>query len=173
VYLTGSGERMTIGEIDRMHPRLVRALTGHPGIGFVMVKSDDAGAIVLGARGSRRLRDDAVSGEDPLREFDHTTADHLRRTDGFPHCPDLLVNCMYDPEANEVAPFEEFMGSHGGTGGWQSHPFVMVPSGWHAPEAPVVGAAAMHHTLRGWLESIGQELRPHAEAVRAQRTAAQ
>ena len=69
IYLTERSHRMTIGEIDRLHPRLISTLIGHPGIGFVMVRADDDGAIVLGPRGSRRLRDDAVSGEDPLRHF--------------------------------------------------------------------------------------------------------
>ncbi len=46
---------------------------------------------------------------DPLRHFGLNAADHLRRTDGFRHCPDILVNCIYDPEGNDVAPFEEFM----------------------------------------------------------------
>ena len=74
-----------------------------------MVRSDGEGALVLGAGGTRRLRDDQVTGRDPLHDFGPNAADHLRRTDGFAHCPDLLVNCLYDAEANEVAPFEEFM----------------------------------------------------------------
>ena len=94
--------------------------------------------------------------------FGPNAADHLRRTDGFPHCPDILVNCMYDPEANEVAPFEEFMGSHGGLGGWQSHPFALVPSGWSEEQGPIVGVEAMHEALRGWLAESGLEMRPHA-----------
>jgi hypothetical protein len=69
---------------------------------------------------------------------------------------------MYDPDANEVAPFEEFMGSHGGLGGWQSHPFALVPSDWSEPDAPIVGVRAMHDALRGWLAESGQELKPHA-----------
>jgi uncharacterized membrane protein YvlD (DUF360 family) len=162
VYLTERPHRMTMGEIDRLHPRLISTLTSHAGIGFVMIRADQNGAIVLGARGSRRLRDDAVSGEDPLRHFGENAADHLRRTDGFPHCPDLLVNCMYDPETNEVAPFEDFMGSHGGVGGWQGHPFALVPSSWSEAGAPIVGVRAMHDALRGWLAETGLELRPHA-----------
>jgi putative membrane protein len=102
-----------------------------------------------------------VKGEDPLRHFGPTSADHLRRTDGFPHCPDILVNCMFDPERNEVAPFEEFMGSHGGLGGWQSRPFALVPSSWSEPSAPIVGVRAMHETIRGWLAETGLELSPH------------
>ena len=85
----------------------------------------------------------------------------MRRTDGFPHCPDILVNCMYDPETNEVAPFEEFMGSHGGLGGWQSYPFALVPAAWSELEAPIVGVRAMHDALRSWLAETGLELHPH------------
>jgi uncharacterized membrane protein YvlD (DUF360 family) len=168
IYLTERRERMAMGEIDRLHPRLISTLTGHPGIGFVMVRADHDGAIVLGGSGSRRLRDDSVTGVDPLRYFGDNAADHLRRTDGFPHCPDLLVNCVYDPEANEVAPFEEFMGSHGGLGGWQGHPFALVPAAWSAPEAPIVGVRAMHEALRGWLAETGLEVRSHRvrESVR-------
>ena len=118
---------------------------------------------MLGGDGTRRLRDDQVSGEDPLRVFGPNAADHLRRTDGFEHCPDILVNCMYDPETNEVAPFEEFMGSHGGVGGWQSHPFALVPTAWTEPEGPIVGVRAMHEALRGWLAETGLEVRPHPE----------
>ncbi len=79
-----------------------------------MVRSEEHGPIVIGAGGVRRLADDTISGEDPLAAFDDTAAEHLRRHDRFPHCPDILVNSMYDPDMNEVAPFEEFMGSHGG-----------------------------------------------------------
>jgi uncharacterized membrane protein YvlD (DUF360 family) len=154
--------RLSLGEIESLHPRLVSTLVNHPGVGFVMVRADDAGAVVLGPGGSRRLSDDRLSGEDPLRDFGPNAPDHLRRTDGFPHCPDILVNCMYDAEANEVAPFEEFMGSHGGLGGWQSHPFALVPSGWSEPERPIVGVRAMHDTIRGWLAETGLELRPHS-----------
>ena len=102
-------------------------------------------------------------GTDPLRDFGSNAADHLRRTDGFPHCPDILVNCMYDADANEVAPFEEFMGSHGGIGGWQSHPFALVPSVWSEPGEPIVGVRAMHDTIRGWMAESGLEVRPHSE----------
>jgi uncharacterized membrane protein YvlD (DUF360 family) len=162
ISLLERDHRMTMEEIESLHPRLITTLVEHPGVGFVMVRDDRDGAIVLGAEGSRRLRDDALTSEDPLRDFGPNAADHLRRTDGFPRCPDILVNCMYDPEANEVAPFEEFIGSHGGLGGWQSHPFALVPSGWSDEKAPIVGARAMHETLRGWLAESGLELEPHA-----------
>jgi uncharacterized membrane protein YvlD (DUF360 family) len=163
ISLPQGDRRLSREEIDALHPQLISKLAGHPGIGFVMVSSDGDGAVVLGAEGSRRLRDDRVTGTDPLREFGPNAADHLRRTDGFPHCPDILVNCAYDLEANEVAPFEEFMGSHGGLGGWQSRPFALVPAGWSRPEAPIVGVRAMHEALRRWLVETGLEVRPHSD----------
>jgi uncharacterized membrane protein YvlD (DUF360 family) len=151
VYLPLSAERLTLEQIAATHPRLVDTLAAHPGIGFVMVRSQVHGTLVIGRAGQRRLSDDAVEGEDPLAHFGATAADHLRRHDRFPHCPDVLVNCVYDPSADEVAPFEEFMGSHGGLGGPQTRPFAVVPTEWSEPAAPIVGVQAMHEALREWL----------------------
>jgi uncharacterized membrane protein YvlD (DUF360 family) len=162
ISLPGATHRVSLEEIEAAHPQLVSSLVGHPGIGFVMVRSEGQGAVVLGAQGTRRLGDDNVTGEDPLRDFGPNAADHLRRTDGFPHCPDILVNCIYDPDVNEVAPFEEFMGSHGGLGGWQSLPFALVPAPWSEPEKPIVGARAMHDAFRAWLSETGLALEPHS-----------
>jgi uncharacterized membrane protein YvlD (DUF360 family) len=156
VYLPSSPERLTLEQISAAHPRLIETLSCHPGIGFVMVRSREEGALAIGARGRRRLRDDGVQGEDPLAPFDATAAAHLRRHDRFPHCPDVLVNCMYDPVADEVAPFEEFMGSHGGLGGPQTHPFAVIPARWSDPPAPIVGVEAMHARLSDWLAESQQ-----------------
>jgi uncharacterized membrane protein YvlD (DUF360 family) len=151
IYLPCSPERLTLEQIAEAHPKLLDAIAAHPGIGFVMVRSQEQGTLVIGAGGHRRLSDDGVEGDDPLAHFDSTVADHLRRHDSFPHCPDLLVNSMYDPHSDEVAPFEEFMGSHGGLGGPQTKPFAVVPVGWSEPADPIVGVEAMHEALRDWL----------------------
>ncbi len=163
ISLPEADHRLSLGEIQALHPRLLPALTEHPGIGFVMVRSEREGAVVLGSGGRRRLADDQIEGEDPLRDFGTNAAHHLRRTDGFTHCPDILVNCVYDADSNEVAPFEEFMGSHGGLGGWQGLPFALVPAAWSEPDGPIVGAEAMHDTIRTWLAETGLELKPHSE----------
>jgi uncharacterized membrane protein YvlD (DUF360 family) len=165
IYLPLSSERLTLEQISESHPELLRTLAAHPGIGFVMVRSAEHGPLVIGGSGRRRLSDDAVEGEDPLAAFDPTAADHLRRHDRFPHCPDILVNGVYDPDTGEVAPFEEFMGSHGGLGGPQTHPFAVVPSGWREPAGPVVGVEAMHELLRDWLAA--SSLQPPSPPARA------
>jgi hypothetical protein len=121
------------------------------------VRSERLGPVVLGASGLRRLSDDTVEGDDPLAPFGPNAADHVRRTDGFAHCPDILVNGSYWDELEEVAAFEELVGSHGGLGGGQSHPFVLHPDDLPWPEEPVIGSPAVHMILRGWLAQLGQE----------------
>jgi len=159
VYLTASTERLTLEQIDEIHPRLVESLGSHPGISFVMVRSREHGPVAIGTHGRRHLADGTVEGSDPLAGFDETAAAHLLRHDSFPHCPDILVNGVYDPEADEIAPFEEFMGSHGGLGGPQTKPFVVIPAQWRDPGAPIVGVEAMHEALTAWLASPGEATR--------------
>jgi uncharacterized membrane protein YvlD (DUF360 family) len=149
--------RVTLEKLAQRRPGLLDALRAHPGVAFVLVRSRHDGPVVLGPRGRRLLRDDSVEGEDPLAPFGPFAADHVRRTDGFAHCPDILVNGHYWPELEEVAAFEELVGSHGGMGGGQAHPFVLRPGDLPWPEEPVVGAAAVHGIVRGWLAGLGQD----------------
>lgn len=147
--------RLTLEQIEHQHPGLVASLAAHPDIGWVMVRSETEGAVVLGAEGKYRLSDDSVTGVSPIAHFGANAADHLRRHDSFGHCPDLLVSGAYLSDEDEIVPFEEFMGSHGGLGGAQMHPFAIVPSGWSEIAAPIVGAAAMHHQLKAWMVEGG------------------
>lgn len=152
IHLTASTERMTLEEIERRYPGLLAGLAAHPGIGFVMVRSEQHGAVVLGRDGSRYLADDRVVGRDPLRHFRGHPADHLRRLDSFPNCADICVNSLYDPETGEVAAFEEQVGCHGGLGGYQTRPFVLVPSHWDVPEDALIGAESIHGIFRRRLD---------------------
>jgi uncharacterized membrane protein YvlD (DUF360 family) len=149
--------RLTRERIDALHPRLIPTLLEHPGIGFLLVRSESDGPVVLGAEGIHYLGSDQVAGEDPLAPFGPNAADHVRRTDGFPHCADIVLNSTYWAETDEVAAFEELVGSHGGMGGEQSHPFALFPSDWRHPEEPVVGAEALHRHMRGWLADLGHD----------------
>ena len=80
----------------------------------------------------------------------------MRRTDGFAHCPDIVLNSTYWPDFDEVAAFEELVGSHGGLGGGQAFPFVLFPAEFEYPADAVIGAATMHYVLTGWLAALGQ-----------------
>jgi hypothetical protein len=147
--------RVSREQIEARYPRLLPALAAHPGIGFVAVRAESGGAVAIGRRGERRLADGRVEGEDPLAPFGANAAGHVARTDGFGHCPDVLVNSAYWAETDEVAAFEELVGSHGGMGGPQSFPFVLAPAGLPLPDQPIVGAEALHRVFRGWLAGLG------------------
>jgi hypothetical protein len=129
----------------------------HPGIGLVMARTEEGGSVVLGAGGVHHLADGRVDGDDPLAPFGPRTAEHLRRLDDFPHVGDLLLNSSYYPDVDEVAAFEELVGSHGGMGGPQTRPFVMYPSELSDPAAEIVGAPALHRQLAAWTRELGVE----------------
>jgi hypothetical protein len=119
-----------------------------------MVRSQEHGPVVIGAQGRYFLDDDRVEGENPLASFGPNAAEHLRRTDGFPDAPDVLVNSFYKAETNEVAAFEELIGSHGGLGGYQTQPFVLFPAEWEIKEGDLVGAASVYRQFKEWLGKI-------------------
>ena len=149
--------RVTLERLEELHPRLLPALRDHPGIAFAMVRSERHGTLALGRAGVHHLASGHVEGDDPLAPFGPGAARHLRRTDSFPHCPDVMVNSTYWEETGEVAAFEELVGSHGGMGGTQSHPFVLRPAGLPWPDEPVIGAEQVHRILTGWLAALGHE----------------
>jgi uncharacterized membrane protein YvlD (DUF360 family) len=149
--------RVTLERLEQLHPRLLPTLREHPGIAFAMVRSELHGTLALGRDGVHHLASGHVEGEDPLAPFGPEAARHLRRTDSFPHCPDVMVNSTYWEETGEVAAFEELVGSHGGMGGTQSHPFVLHPADLPWPDEPVVGAEHVHRIMRGWLAALGHD----------------
>ncbi|MFI8993477.1 phage holin family protein [Streptomyces sp. NPDC053542] len=153
------GGRATREQIDRRNPALLSTLAEHPGIGFVLVRSEEHGAVVLGPRGGAHYLDTGrIVGEDPLAPFGPGAADAVRRTDGFPHVADIMINSSCDPETGEVHAFEEQIGSHGGLGGPQSRPFLLWPEDLTPPVGEgteLVGAEHVHRVFRRWLGEGG------------------
>jgi len=150
VYLMEEQRRLSLEEMTERHPNLIPALREHPHVGFLLVRSDEDGAVVLGRSGVRYLADDRVEGDDPLEHFSPNAADHLRRTDGFEHVADIMVNSFYDPQLEEGCAFEELISFHGGMGGPQTRPFILHPISLPSPAGPIVGAAAVHGLLADW-----------------------
>jgi uncharacterized membrane protein YvlD (DUF360 family) len=150
VYLMDEPRRLTREEIDERHPALLDALRLHPHVGWVLVRSQARGPVVLGAAGARLLETGEVESEDPLAPFPPRAAQHLVRTDGFEHVPDVMVGSFYDAALEEGCAFEELISFHGGVGGPQTRPFLLYPVGLPAPAAPLVGAAAVHDVLLRW-----------------------
>jgi len=155
VWFTGHDHRLTAEEIEELHPDLLAALVAHPGVGLIMVRSSEHGAMAVGHDGIRYLDEDRVQAEDPTTIFGEHTVMSLRREDAMKHAPDLLLLSQYDPELGEVAAFEELIGSHGGLGGPQTEPFILHPAGWELDEAVPLGAPAIYRNIRRWLGTIG------------------
>ncbi len=150
VYLMEEKRRLTLEELDQRHPRLLSSLREHPHIGWLLVRSAEHGAVVLGAGGAHYLDEGRIEGDDPLARFAPTAARHLARTDRFPHVADIMVGSFYDPTLDEGCAFEELISFHGGLGGPQTRPFLLSSPSLPLPTGPIIGAAAVHEVLAGW-----------------------
>ncbi|MGC0336592.1 phage holin family protein [Streptomyces sp. SLBN-8D4] len=147
--------RMTKEELDARHPALLTTLANHPGVGFLLVRSEEHGGVVLGPFGTEIPLDQLDENPGPLADFGPGAADVVRRTHSFPHTADIMVNSWYDPAVGEVLAFEEQIGSHGGLGGAQAKPFLLSPLALTAPPEGIAGAEQVHRVLRGWLDEAG------------------
>jgi hypothetical protein len=154
IYFTDAYERMTFEQIQAAYPELIVGLYTHPGIGFLLVRTETEGDIVVGKAGVHYLADDRVEGVDPLAVFGLNAAAHLRRESNYSNCPDLVVNTTYNPETQELAGFENQVSHHGGIGGPQNHAFILRPAALPYDGRPVVTAVAVHDLLRGWREQV-------------------
>jgi len=154
IYLMDEKRRLTLEEIEERHPQLIPALRSHPHVGWLLVRSAEHGPLALGADGVRYLSDDRVEGADPLAPFSPNAAHHLRRTDGFPHVADIVVNSYYDHQLDEGCAFEELISFHGGMGGPQTRGLLLYPTGFPLPDEEIVGAEGLHEVLAGWRRTL-------------------
>ncbi|WP_093893181.1 alkaline phosphatase family protein [Streptomyces sp. Ncost-T10-10d] len=153
-------------QLDRSRPALLGTLANHPGIGFLLVRSERHGSVVLGRGGTEVPVSELKDGEGPLAPFGPGAAAAVRRTDTFPHVADIMVNSMHDGATGCVHAFEEQIGSHGGLGGEQSRPFLLWPADLSAPVAEgteLVGAEQVHEVLRRWLRECSGPQIPLAQ----------
>ena len=154
VYFRQPSERMTLEEIAADHPGLLEGLVGHAGIGFVVVRSSQHGAVVMSRDGIRFLAEGRVDGVDPLQEYGEHASRQLARLEAFPHCGDIVLNGRFDASAGVVTTFEEMVGSHGGLGGPQNDAFVVFPSGWPLPEGGVHGPEQLYQVFTRWRDLL-------------------
>lgn len=149
VYFTDTSKRLTLSEINKKYPGLVEKLVKHSGVGFVVVNTENGG-VVIGKKGKVYLKSGRVVGKDPLKSFGKNALKHIKRSNSFTNAPDIFVNSTYYKNTNQVAAFEELIGSHGGLGGEQSFPFVMFPDNFEFPKKPIIGAEKLHKVLKSW-----------------------
>jgi hypothetical protein len=155
VYFPEIKGRADLETLNERYPGMVDALANHPGVGLVMVRSTEHGALVIGPQGVHHLGEDMdkskVDKKDPLEQFGPYAADALKRLDGMSNVGDLVLVSMFEPELAQVAAFEELIGSHGGLGGPQTEPLILYPHEWQLDAEPLVGAPAVYTQLQTWL----------------------
>ena len=156
IYLTQWSHRLTYEEINSLFPELIPSIIKNEYIGFILVKSEE-GDLAIGKDGTYNLDTGEIKGENPLKGFGDNIAQHLKRHSSFKYTPDILVNSFYDSENDEVCAFEELVGSHGGTGGSQTKPFILYPSDWDVPDEEIVGAESIYKLLKENLEKMKEQ----------------
>jgi uncharacterized membrane protein YvlD (DUF360 family) len=151
VYFPRLPGRVTLEQLAVAYPGLVDALARHPGIGAMLIASEAHGSLVVGPAGINYLEEGRVEGVDPVAHYGGRAREAFLRLDGMAHVPDLSVISLYDPVFEEVAAFEELIGSHGGLGGPQTQALMLHPADWELDE-DLLGAEAVYRQIRRWAE---------------------
>ncbi len=155
IYRRGAGRPLRVEEIRSLYPGLVEGLAGHPGIGFVLVRGAEDNALMIGGDGIRNLTTDEVLGDvDPLTPYWDTElwARELTQLVGGEMSGDLIVVGGMRAKQRVVA-FEEQVGSHGGLGGPQNYPFVLLPADFDTIRADLQSPEALYAHLYKHLPS--------------------
>jgi uncharacterized membrane protein YvlD (DUF360 family) len=173
LYFTRHPGKPSRAEIEQAYPGLIGGLAAHPGIGVVIVDGE-MGPVAVGDRGEHHLRAGQISGEDPLSAYGPRARADLLRHQEMDHVGDVVLISTIDPGTEEVAAFEELVGSHGGLGGWQTDAFLLHPAEWPVIEDALIGPAAVHRQLMAWLHRLGLRVdaTPDRTAVPAEAPAA-
>lgn len=158
VYLTRTPGRLNRAQIDGAYPKLISGLAEHPGVGLLVV--DDDGPVAIGTDGSHRLLDGTIEGIDPLLPYGPQARGDLLRHQEAEHIGDLVLISSVDPVTQEVAAFEELVGSHGGLGGWQTEAVLVHPAEWPITEDELDGSDTMYRLLVEWLSMLGLRTQP-------------
>ena len=146
VYFPAFPHQLSAAEIASEFPALVPSLVNHPGIGFVVTRSQTGGALVSGPGGVLDLATGDVLGRDPLSGYPPELAASISRLADFSNAGDIIINGATLPDGR-VAAFEPQESVHGGAGGEQTTPFVIYPAQFDVPDEPLVGADSIYRVL--------------------------
>jgi len=158
VYFSGHDEPLHLEDIIALYPGLIEALARHPGVGFVAVSRRFGDAVAICDDGIRNL----ITGElgrtkDPLAPYGQRDrwAGELAQLLGYPDSGDLIINGAWLAERQRIVVLEEQTSSHGGVGGPQNAPFVMVPATWDVSAMDLESPETLHHLVKRELGRYG------------------
>jgi len=151
IYFAGHEQALHLEEVLDLYPGIVDQLARHPGVGFVAASRQFGDAVAVCDGGIRNLITGEVGGErDPLAPYGEPDrwAGELAQLLGFPDSGDLLINGSWLPERDRIVVFEEQISSHGGLGGRQTEPFVILPADWRVEAMDLESPEALHFLLQ-------------------------
>lgn len=157
VYVKGRPEPLVLEEVMASYPGLVPKLAAHPGIGFVAAMREFGDAVVIGRDGVRNLITGQVAGRlDPLAAFGDPSAlaQEIAQMLSYPSSGDLVINGAWFADRQQVVVLEEQLSSHGGLGGPQTEPFVILPASWRTRPGDLLGPEALHRHLARQLRRL-------------------
>jgi uncharacterized membrane protein YvlD (DUF360 family) len=147
VYFTGHEESLHLEDIVALYPGLIESLARHSGIGFVAASRRFGDAVAICDNGIRNL----ITGElgrfrDPLAPYADRDlwAGELAQLLGYPDSGDLVINGAWLPLRDRIVVLEEQTSSHGGLGGRQNEPFVLLPAAWDVSSGDLESPEALH-----------------------------
>jgi hypothetical protein len=132
LYITGEPRRLSWREVERAQPPLLRFLSRHKGIGFVLARGEAEEACFFHAGGRLCLGEGPAPGAEELvflRPYGEP-AELLPELSRFAQeaaAGDLILFGAYDGE--RIACFDDQVGGHGSVGGEQSRPFLILLEG--------------------------------------------
>ena len=157
VWFAREPGRLTLEDLEELHPGLVGALANHPGVGWVLVHSAAHGPVVVGAKGLRQLVDGTRRGGRPAgpvrgdRRAGPVAAGRVRQR-GRP----VRRQRLRPHRQRGVRVRGAGRAATAGLGGWQTRAMLVHPADWPLTEAEHLhGAPALHRQLVRWLEDLG------------------
>ena len=150
ITFTGHDQPLMLEEVVTLYPGFVEQLSRHPGIGFVAAGRQFGDAVAICEDGIRNLITGELGGSnDPLADFQGDRwAGDLARLLAYPDTGDLIINGAWLAEQQRVVVLEEQTSSHGGLGGPQTEPFVVLPRSWATSVEDFTSPEALHHLIR-------------------------
>ena len=150
LYRRGTQRPLHLEEVRSLYPGLVEGLVSQEGIACVIARYRDGSPIAVGRAGARNLITGKIVGEtDPLTPFwdvDHWNTE-LARLGSEPASGDLII--LADRlDRRRVVTFEEQVGTHGGIGGAQTEPFILVPTAWPLVWSDLNSPESLHKLLK-------------------------
>ncbi len=145
VYFNVTPYSMDLSEIELLYPGLLRRLVEHPGLGLILGR-ERGQPMAMTLRGPRHLyplTDHLV--RDLLDNLPNPAlaAQQLARLLSFPDSGDLVIFGRWDNRGHVIA-FEPHWATHGGLGGNQNLPFILMPPTVDWDLSAVTGPEHLH-----------------------------